>query len=327
MLKSSKMSKLSLVSYIALGLAVGGYAPVTLAVTVVRDPTASPIAARPKVAPTPVAPAPVLPKLTAAQIVDKNVAARGGLAKWRAVQSMTLSGKLDAGGKVDTMLPYTAQMKRPNKQRLAIEFAGQTALQVFDGQKGWKLRPYLNRADPEPFSEEELSKSEEGQGFEGPLIDYAAKGNKVELESTETVEGKATYRLKVTNKQGHANHIWIDGTTFLEAKIEGHPRRFDGKVRSVETYFSDYQSVDGVLLPFVSETRVVGTRSAHKMTVEKVALNTKLDDALFAKPSPAVLPPARVFTVASASSTTSPAASAPAAAPAAGQKSQKSTAR
>lgn len=312
----SKISKMSLAGCIALGLACG-YAPVAMAVKVQRDSTVSPYATPPKPAPAVVAPAPVLPKLTAAQIVDKNVAARGGLNKWHAVQSMTVSGKMDAGGKVDTQLPYTVQMKRPNKQRLAIEFAGQTALQVFDGEKGWKLRPYLNRAEPEPFSEEELSKTQESQGFDGALIDYAAKGNKVELAGTETVEGKATYRLKVTNSRAHANHIWIDGTTFLEAKIEDHPRRFDGKMRTVATYLSDYHSVDGVLIPYSSETRVEGVHSTHKMTIEKVAINTKLDDALFAKPSPAVLPERRTFTVAAAGAPTpapAPGGNAPAAA-------------
>jgi hypothetical protein len=280
-------------------------------VKVVRDPSVSPVPQPPKVVQPAPTPPPNLAKLTAAQIAEKNVAARGGLAAWHAVQTITLSGKLDAGGKVDTYLPYTLQMKRPNKQRLAIEFAGQTALQVFDGHSGWKVRPYLNRADPEPFSAEELRKTEEAQVFDGPLVDYAAKGNKIELEGTETVEGQATYRLKVTDKQGHANHIWIDGKTFLEAKIEGRPRRFDGTMRPVETYLSDYRTVDGVVLPYVSETRVQGVRATHKMTVEKVALNPRLDDALFAKPTPAPLPPARVFTVAPSASASSPAAGSP----------------
>src|SRR5258706_1048969 len=44
------------------------------------------------------APAPVA-KLTAEQIVTKNVAARGGLQAWRAVRTLALSGKMDAGGK------------------------------------------------------------------------------------------------------------------------------------------------------------------------------------------------------------------------------------
>src|SRR5712671_5762313 len=35
--------------------------------------------------------------LTAAQIVDKHVAARGGLQAWHAVQTLSVSGKIDAG--------------------------------------------------------------------------------------------------------------------------------------------------------------------------------------------------------------------------------------
>src|ERR1700720_92262 len=52
-------------------------------------------------APRPKAPAaasePQLPKLTPAQIVEKNVAARGGAQAWKTVQTMQLSGKMEAG--------------------------------------------------------------------------------------------------------------------------------------------------------------------------------------------------------------------------------------
>ena len=37
--------------------------------------------------------------LTAAQIIDKTVSAKGGLQAWRAVQAMSFSGKMEAGGK------------------------------------------------------------------------------------------------------------------------------------------------------------------------------------------------------------------------------------
>jgi hypothetical protein len=250
----------------------------------VRDPTPPAPAVPPRPA-APAAPVPAdLPKLSATQIVDKNVAARGGLAAWRAVQSMTVSGKLEAGGKKNTLLPYTLQVERPNKNRLAIQFGGHTALQVFDGKLGWKLRPYLNRPDPEPFSSEELRKAAEQPDLDGPLIDYAAKGNKVELEGTEMVEGHGTYRLKVTTKQGHNQHIWIDGSTFLETKMEGNPRHFDGQMRKVETYLRDYRQVQSVTIPFVAETRVDRVPGGHSMIIEKVMLNDKLDAATFTKP-------------------------------------------
>src|SRR5258706_7409087 len=36
-------------------------------------------------------------KLTAEQVVDRHVTARGGLQAWRALQTMSVNGKLDAG--------------------------------------------------------------------------------------------------------------------------------------------------------------------------------------------------------------------------------------
>jgi hypothetical protein len=278
------MSKLSLACALALTLAICAYAPDAAAVKVTRDATPPAPAVPPRPA-APAAPVPAnLPKLSATQIVDKNVAARGGLTAWRAIHSMSITGKLDAGGKKDTLLPYTLQVKRPNKQRLAIEFAGHTALQVFDGEHGWKLRPYLNRPDPEPFSAEELRKATAEPALDGPLIDYAAKGSKVELEGTEMVEGQGTYRLKVTSKQGREQHIWVDGSTFLEAKMEGNPRHFNGRMRKVETYLRDYRRVEGVMVPFVAETRIESVPGGHSMTIEKVLLNEKFDDGAFAKP-------------------------------------------
>src|ERR1700756_4319412 len=45
------------------------------------------------------------PQMTAAAIVDKNAAARGGLAAWRAVQTMEMKGKMEAGGNQRAALP------------------------------------------------------------------------------------------------------------------------------------------------------------------------------------------------------------------------------
>jgi hypothetical protein len=284
----SRMSKGWLGCGLALMFATCGYVPEAAAVKVERD--TAPPAATTNVPPTQAGaatPAPQLPNLSAAQIAERNVQARGGLKAWRAVRSIQMSGLLDAGGSNNSRLPYTLQMKRPHYQRVAIEFQGQTALQVYDGQNGGKLRPYLNRNDVEPFSEEERLRVVHQDDLDGPLIDYAAKGSTLELEGTEMVEGKPNYRLKLTLKDGYARRIWVDGTTFLESKMEGNPRRLDGKMRRVENYLRDYRKVDDVLIPFVSESKVETAPTRRKMTIEKVVLNPPLEDRVFGKPVPA----------------------------------------
>ena len=260
-----------------------------------------------------------VPPMTAAQVLDKHIAARGGAQAWKAVQALQVSGKVDAGrGDNDARamkmvnaakkpggratnagpvaasspkdadkqveLPFTLDLKRPNKTRLEIVFAGKTAVQVYDGQHGWKLRPFLNRNDAEPFTRDEAKIEAARDDLDGPLIGSAAKGAKIDLDGAELVDGRPAYKLKVTQKNGDAKHVWIDAKSFLDVKMDGYPHRMDGKMRSVYVYQRDFRSVQGVMIPFELETVVDGAPDTHKMIIEKASVNPQLDDALFAKP-------------------------------------------
>jgi hypothetical protein len=225
--------------------------------------------------------------LSAADIVTRDIEAKGGLEAWRAVKTLSFSGKMDAGGKQHTQLPFVLEMKRPRKSRVEIEFANDKAIQVYDGSKGWKLRPYLGRRDVEPFTAEELRAASMEPDLDGPLVDYTSKGIRVDLDGTDKVEGHDAYKLKLTLKDGTVRHLWIDAESFLELKIEGVPRRMDGRMHPVEIYYRDYHRVYGLMIPYVLETTVLGVNhSAHKMSVEGVQVNAKLDDALFTPPKP-----------------------------------------
>jgi hypothetical protein len=245
------------------------------------------------------------------------VAARGGAQAWRAVEALSVSGKMDAGpgdsiarsmaiarpgpttrkarreaaaavrkdeAEKQVQLPFTLAQQRPHKSRLEIEFAGKTAVQVYDGKNGWKVRPYLDRTDVEPFTAQEAKIEAESPGLDGLLVGYQAKGTKVELEGVEPVEGRDAYKLKVTTRLGAVRRVWIDAHSFLDVKVEGVPRRMDGKVHSVWVYQRDFRSVQGLKMPFVLETVVDGYPQTHKILFDKVAVNPKLGAATFARP-------------------------------------------
>lgn len=258
--------------------------------------------------------------MSATQIVEKHVAARGGVKAWHSVETLAVSGKMDAGtgdamqrsiamarqgvgvsvkhaereaaakaaqadASKQVQLPFRLEMKRPNKSRLEIDFDGKTAVQVYDGQNGWKLRPYLNRDDAEPFSSEELRAQQNQADLEPPLVDYAAKGGQVALEGTDKVDGHNAYRLKLTLKDGTVRHVWIDAQSFLDVKVEGVPRRMDGTMRAVWIYQRDFKSVQGVKVPYLYETTHQGSPQSHRMVIETVTVNPPLADARFSKPS------------------------------------------
>jgi hypothetical protein len=222
--------------------------------------------------------------LSVAQIVDKNVAARGGLGAWHAVQTLTMEGTMDAGGKEDHELPFVMKSKRSHKNRLEITFKDQTAVQAYDGTQGWKLRPFLNRNEVEPFTKAEASSAAAADEFDGPLIDYAAKGTKVALVGTEAVEGHPAYKLRLTLRNGEQRNLWIDAGSFLELKIDGEPRRLDGKLRNVAIYYRDYKADHGLVTARVLETAVEGVKQTHKIKVSRLAINEPVSDSLFEKP-------------------------------------------
>jgi hypothetical protein len=275
--------------------------------------------AKPAAATTAAAQKVALPKLTAEQIVARNLSARGGEAAWKAVHAMTLSGKLDAGrvrkdgGYIPTdpgeaklrarvlgerilegkytppeekiiQLPFKLDLARPNRQRLEIPFQGATALQVYDGTNGWKVRPFLGRHEVEAYTRDELAIAAEDQELDGPLVDYVAKGTRVALAGTEVVDGRPAYRLSLTYKNGAVRSLWIDGQNFLEVKIEGAPRKRDGHPRQIVTYLRDYHNVEGLMIPFLRVTEVQGETHVERIQIEKVVLNPSLVATNFSKP-------------------------------------------
>ena len=267
--------------------------------------------------------APAARALSATEIADKNVAARGGLEAWRSVEAMTLTGKMGAGGNQratlsvpmtggqkaqsslqgvrerrveEVQLPFEMDLARPHKARVELQIKGQTAIQVYDGTNGWKLRPFLNRLEVEPYTAEEMKIASMQPELDGLMVDYAAKGTRIELDGIEKVEGRDTYKLKLTLKSGDMTHVWVDTQTFLETKIEGHPRRLDGTYHPVEVYYREYRNVNGLEIPFVLETRVVPvTKSAmglrdtpvppERALIEKVVINPKFEAGMFSKPA------------------------------------------
>jgi len=168
--------------------------------------------------------------------------------------------------------------------RMELKFAGKTALQIYDGTNGWKVRPFLNRNEVEPYTTAEMGIAAEDSELDGYLIDHQAKGIKVELVGMEPVEKRDAYKLKLTLKNGQTRHIWVDAQSFLEVKIEGTPRKLDGKMHKVEIYYRNYTLVNGLRIPFVLETAVEKVKATRKITIETVALNPKLEGDAFAKP-------------------------------------------
>ncbi len=221
--------------------------------------------------------------LTASRIVEKNVAARGGLDAWRKIQSMVWVGHIEGANALERRLPFVLEMKRPNKTRFEVKAQGQTSVRMYDGTHGWNVHP-TGHGKPvvQPYTPDEVRFAREGQGIEGPLVDYQAKGIAIALDGVDEIEGHKAYRLSVKLPSGNSHHIWIDAKTFLDVKYDRVTRNKSGQSGTVPVFYRNYQTVDGLQVPFVIETGAGTAKATERLVIDKVSVNPPLEDRMFA---------------------------------------------
>jgi hypothetical protein len=221
-----------------------------------------------------------IPALLLAQSVDDVVAraikARGGIERIKHEQTQRLTGRisLPAGSG-----PLLVEMKRPGMMREEVTLNGKSQIRTTDGTVGWGVGTLREASTPQQVDAQELHNLAASADFEGPLVDYREKGNRIELAGKEKVEKRMAYKLVISMKNGENRIDFIDSKTYLELKWQG---RVSENV--FESYFRDYRRVKGLMYAFEIDSGMLGQPANQKIIIEKVDVNPPLDDARFQKP-------------------------------------------
>jgi outer membrane lipoprotein-sorting protein len=218
---------------------------------------------------------------TVDELVAKNIAARGGMEKLKAVKSMKYTGKMVVQG---MELPLVMYSKRPKSSRMEFTFQGMTGFQAYDGKNAWGVMPFMGKKDPEPMGAEEQKAMDEQADFDGALVDYKEKGHTLELMGKEQVEGAEAHKLKMTMKNGDVRYIYLDAETFLEVKVDAK-RTIRGTEVEGESLMGDFREEGGLMMAHTIDNGAKGMPQRQKFIIEKVELNVDLPDSLFAMPA------------------------------------------
>ncbi|MCC7249550.1 MAG: hypothetical protein IT473_13090 [Lysobacter sp.] len=209
---------------------------------------------------------------TAEELIAKNLEARGGVEKLRAVNTLRAAGKLRFGGGIEAKNDIYVVDGR--KVRFELSLQGMTAVNAWDGGDAWAIQPFQGRRDPQKVSADDAKGLVLASDIVGPLLDWQSKGSKVEYLGTEDIDGTDAHKIRVTFKNGDSRVVFLDPDHFLEIRIEDHQFvRGQEQVGSIDV--GEYVQVDGVYFPF----------EQGPLQVETLTLNAPLDDALFAFPA------------------------------------------
>ena len=132
-----------------------------------------------------------------------------------------------------------------------------------------------------------MSASKRGTSITDSFIDYKKKGNKVEFEGKEKLEGKDVYVLKVMLQDGLEQFFYLDAATYLVlARREATPLHAQGNAIDMISFYDDYRPVGGFLFYFhhVQKNRTTGAVMAEGIDT-RIEANMKLDDDWFKMPA------------------------------------------
>jgi len=159
-------------------------------------------------------------------------------------------------------------------------------------RRWWKVRPFLNRNEVETYhtGRNEIRRPRGARSRWPAGRPSPPRARRSRSAGTEPVEGHPAYKLKLTLRNGVKRNLWIDAGTFLELKMEGEPRKLDGRMHKRRRLFSRLQEPKhGLTIPRLQETAVEGVKQTYKMTISRVAVNEPMGDSLFQKPQLAAL--------------------------------------
>jgi outer membrane lipoprotein-sorting protein len=216
------------------------------------------------------------------EVVASNLAARGGEARLRALQSIRETGTVS--GPAGRVAQVVREIKRPGLFRLEFSFQGTTSVFAHDGTSGWQVAPLQGQFEPLAMTAEgDAAGGADQRDIEGPLVDWKAKGHQVTLVGRESLNGRDTFKLATVLHGGTTRYDFVDIATrqIVHSEVT---RIIRGHATMLETWFSDFRETDGLVFPRAIETYVKDRPQVLKIAVETIELNPQLDDARFRMP-------------------------------------------
>jgi hypothetical protein len=214
-------------------------------------------------------------------IMARYIEARGGLEAIRSVTTIRMKGTMTSGP--GNPVPVVIEMKRPAMMRMDMIVDGAMGTQAFDGTEGWVVMPFAGITTPDRMPPDVAREARAQADFDGPLVDHASKGHRVELAGRGRVNGKDTFELLVTLRDGSRRTIHLDATTFLEIRSSG-TRSAGGAPIEHDTTMSDYRKVGGLMFPHAIETGLTNAPQRQRLVIDSIEINVPIADDRFRMP-------------------------------------------
>jgi hypothetical protein len=230
---------------------------------------------------------------TAQEIVAKYLQAMGGKERLQSINSIYLEGiaVLDNG----SQLTSRAWKVYDRLYRQEVTSAAGKLIVLVTPRQGWSSGPGTGGVF-KPLTNEQFNSLRPEIDPGGPLLDYNAKGNKVDLAGMDTVDGHPCYRLKVSFPTGNSAMYSIDAKTWyllrashrggsvMGSIVPGNGANDNAGVHPdgvVTMDYGDYKIVPG---GYIFPYSITYSPYGAKVTMQKIQVNSSVDEETLSRP-------------------------------------------
>jgi len=216
---------------------------------------------------------------TADDVIQKYSKAIGGLAAFNAIKTMKTTGTITTQG-VD--LALTSQVINGKAVRSDVQAMGQSVINSYKDGKGWKINPFAGVTTVTDMTPEELIDFKSQTMIASQLMDYKARGHKVESQGQEDVEGVKTHKINLTNKDDNKVTTYFISVTDNTLVKSVATRQLQGQDIEIETLFSDIKDFNGLKFPMV-RIQKMGGQVFQEIKIATIEFNVPIDEKIFDK--------------------------------------------
>ena len=223
-------------------------------------------------------------RLTADQIIERNTQAMGGRAAIEAVNSIEVDLHIvDPGFEVDAR--YRAA--RPGRMRIDVMTDGKHVYtEAFDGRRAWQWKGEGSAIQEEsPKATAALRHGVELPGKLFGLHELRQRGHRIDLAGRKRIDGVDYYTLRMTFDDGYTTMLYIDPKTWLiTRRRDVRPLHVDvdPTPTTIESCFSDFRKVNGVLFAFAGKDIDLATgKVLETTTAQSLKVNPQFNPAIF----------------------------------------------
>ena len=191
--------------------------------------------------------------LTAQEIVQRYIAARGGIESIRSVRTLILRGPPRPDGRPDRFMARA----RPYYFLVGEPLPGRSYAEGFDGA-AWEF--YADPGLVLRTTGEPATASRHTAYFDDPLVSSLEPGWTIELVGTDRVGGRPAHHLRATYPDTFQTDVLVDAETWLiVAYRKAAPIHAFGEAVETETRVSGWRELNGALFPMRFEEHVIAT--------------------------------------------------------------------